>query len=162
MPAAWRGFRWQSSCLQSFVRPEKQYLGFPYSILLRHLYICPHDIHAISETLFVLELEYGTNSAMRTTLDGVPTHRPRGDEFCHYFRGGGGQLWRTQMSRRFLPKRRASIDRAPGPRIARAIPNVAIKIVPRGWSVLQWRSRSHSALQWRRRLASTNRRVETL
>src|SRR3984957_1708368 len=39
-----------------------------------------HDIHAISETLFVLELEYGTNSAMRTTLDRVLTLRP-GDEF---------------------------------------------------------------------------------
>jgi len=39
------------------------------------------NIHAISETLFVLELEYGTNSAMRTTLDGVPTRRPCGDDF---------------------------------------------------------------------------------
>src|ERR1700689_4130370 len=75
MPAAWRGFRWQRSCLQSFVRPEKQYLGFPYSILLRHLYILSSRHPRDSETLFVLELEYGTNSAMRTTLDGaiVPT-----------------------------------------------------------------------------------------
>jgi hypothetical protein len=39
------------------------------------------NLHAISEPLFVLELEYGTNFAMRTTLDGVPTRRPRGDEF---------------------------------------------------------------------------------
>src|ERR1700677_291267 len=33
---------------------------------------------------------------------------------------------------------------------------------PAGGQCLQLRSRSHSALQWRRRLASTNRRVETL
>ena len=48
---------------------------------------------------------------------------------------GWGTTPRTQISRRFLPKRRASIDRAPGPRNARAIPSVASKIVPRGWSV---------------------------
>src|SRR5580693_7249806 len=108
---------------------------------------CPHDIHAISEPLFVLELEYGTNSAIRTTLDGVPARRPHGDEFRHYFRGGGGQLSRNQISRLFLPKRRASIDSAPGPRIARAIPNVANKIVPRGWSVPAMAIQvSHSAI----------------
>jgi hypothetical protein len=31
---------------------------------------CPHDIPKVSETLLVLEPEYGTDFAMRTTPDG--------------------------------------------------------------------------------------------
>ena len=39
------------------------------------------------------------------------------------------------MSRRFLPKRRASIDQAPGPRTAIAAPMVAKRMLLRRWAV---------------------------
>jgi len=42
---------------------------------------------------------------------------------------------RTQISRRFLPKRRASIDQAPGPRTAIAAPMVAKRMLLRRWAV---------------------------
>ena len=41
------------------------------------------------------------------------------------FQGGPDQPYRSRRSIRFRPKRRASIDRTPGPSIARAAPNVA-------------------------------------
>ena len=41
----------------------------------------------------------------------------------------------TQISRRVLPKRRASTDQAPGPRTAMATPAAVNMMVPRTWSV---------------------------
>jgi hypothetical protein len=42
---------------------------------------------------------------------------------------------RTQISRRFLPKSRASIDQAPGPRTTIAAPMVAKRMLLRRWGV---------------------------
>src|ERR1700721_2059634 len=70
-----------------------------------------------------------SNSAVRATPNGVLVHTPHRGRVLSPLWRGNIQHAGTRILRRFLPNKRASMDREPGPRNARAIACVARRMV---------------------------------